>query len=346
MAGSSRFPHLAVPFTLIGAAAGWLSAGLFENPALVRVKVAPQIAVTLLAAAIAGLTGALLTRLCVGGPYRYQLDEPYPVMRQPADRWMNHSFAVLGAGVLTGALASFLFDAYHGWALASLGGLACAAAFLPVCLAVLGAARRAQRARLGLLVEASDRRAVWGILATALSAMTLGALPSWAAAVAGDVPSQLPVVGMLAVSGLGIAGILVADVGSLWRARQGLSPDLVTKEASDICVERHGDSPPRFGARRRSPAARVARPSSAYRGRDKALALIVAILDWPSPRCGGRSGGAPSSGSPSWQARGRSTWRPIRSLRDWSSTRGNVTRLISFKGVRARRGPPPGGKHM
>jgi hypothetical protein len=53
MADATRFPHLAVPFTFVGAAAGWLSAGLFENPALLRVKPAPQLAVTVLAAAMA-----------------------------------------------------------------------------------------------------------------------------------------------------------------------------------------------------------------------------------------------------------------------------------------------------
>lgn len=274
MPGPSRFPHLALPFTLVGAAAGWLSAGLFENPAIVRVKPAPQLAVTVLAAAMAGLTGALLTRLCAGGPESRLRDDASSPARPPSDVWRNHVAAVLVAGTLTGGLASVLFDAYHGPAIAAVGGLACAAAFLPVCLAVLGAARRAQRARLGSLVAASDRRAVWGILATALSVTTLGALPSWAAAAAGDVPSQLPVALMLAASALGIAGILAADLRSARRARQTLSPDVIAKEASEIASS--DTATPRLDLGLGDDlAARVARPSSAYRGRDRAVALIL-----------------------------------------------------------------------
>ncbi len=278
MADATRFPHLAVPFTFVGAAAGWLSAGLFENPALLRVKPAPQLAVTVLAAAIAGLTGALLTRLCITGSYRYKLDEPYPVMRPPTDTWVHHTLAVLTAGMLAGGLASVLFDAYHGPVMAALGGLACAAAFVPVCLAVLGAARRAQRARLGSLVAASDRRAVWGILATTVSVTTLGALPNWVAADAGDVPSQLPVTGMLAASALGIAGILVADLWSLRRAKRTRAPDVVAKSASEVAST--DTATPRLDLGLGDDvAARVARPQSAYRGRERAVALILGSPD-------------------------------------------------------------------
>ncbi len=274
MADAQRFPHLAVPFTLVGAAAGWLSAGLFENPALLRVKPAPQLAVTLLAAAIAGLTGAHLTRVCTGGLLRNPLAEPYPGMRHPTDTWVHHALAVLVAGVLAGGLASVLFDAYHGPGMAALGGLACAAAFVPVCLAVLGAARRAQRARLGSLVAASDRRAVWGILATTVSVTTLGALPNWVAADAGDVASQLPVVGMLAVSAVGIAAILAADLLSLRRAKKTRAPDVVAKSASEVASS--DTATPRLDLGLGDDiAARVARPQSAYRGRERAVALIL-----------------------------------------------------------------------
>ena len=52
------------------------------------------------------------------------------------------------------------------------GGALCAVVFLPVCLVVIGAARRAQRARLGSIVAGSDRRTVWGILAIPFSSVT------------------------------------------------------------------------------------------------------------------------------------------------------------------------------
>jgi hypothetical protein len=41
MADPSRFPQLALPFTLVGAAAGWLSAGLVNNPFLDSTPTSP-----------------------------------------------------------------------------------------------------------------------------------------------------------------------------------------------------------------------------------------------------------------------------------------------------------------
>ena len=158
MNGSARFPHLAVPFTIVGASAGWLAAGLFANPVLLRMRSAPAIGVTLIAAGIAAATGSVITRLCRGDHDRYQIDDGGAAPRASLDRWPNHAGAVLLGGVLAGALSAGVFDAYHGPAMGALGGLACAAAFVPVCLAVVGAARRAQRARMGSLVAGSDRR--------------------------------------------------------------------------------------------------------------------------------------------------------------------------------------------
>ena len=177
MADASRFPHLALPFVLVGAAAGWLCAGLLQNPLIVRVHPAPPWGVALVTAGVAGASGALHTWLCDNQLPRDPQDSSLPA-RSFTDTWLNHGLVVLGAGALAGALSAGVFDAYHGVVVGALGGLGCAIAFLPVCFAVLHMARRAQRARMGSLVAASDRRAVWGILLTALAVTTIGALPN------------------------------------------------------------------------------------------------------------------------------------------------------------------------
>jgi hypothetical protein len=58
------------------------------------------------------------------------------------------------------------------------GGL-CSIAFLPICAAVLAAARRAERARLGSIVAGADLREVWAILAAALAVATPWPSPPW-----------------------------------------------------------------------------------------------------------------------------------------------------------------------
>ena len=60
-----------------------------------------------------------------------------------------------------------------------INGFASAVVFVPVVLAVVRAARASQRARLGTLVAAVDRRAIWSILAAALALTTLEGTLDW-----------------------------------------------------------------------------------------------------------------------------------------------------------------------
>ena len=57
-------PRLAVPFAIVGVAAGWLSAGLLANP-LIGVTIEPnQGLAAVCAGLIAAIVGAILTRRC------------------------------------------------------------------------------------------------------------------------------------------------------------------------------------------------------------------------------------------------------------------------------------------
>ena len=54
MAEASRFPHLALPFAIVGAAGGWLSANLVANPLVQRFRWDVRVHATLVAALLAG----------------------------------------------------------------------------------------------------------------------------------------------------------------------------------------------------------------------------------------------------------------------------------------------------
>jgi hypothetical protein len=217
MADASRFPQLALPFAVVGAAAGWLSAGITDNPLVGYVVSRPVAA--LCATAIAALTGALLKPLCVGKRLWYEMGERDPESRPWTDAWPLQTGIVVAAGALTGALVGVLCHEPSPGQFA-VGGALCAVAFLPVCLAVVAVGRRAQRARLGSVVAGSDRRAVWGILAVLLAVMTLEALPDWPAWRAGEGIPPWVVPAALAAALAVTQGILVADRRALAHAQE------------------------------------------------------------------------------------------------------------------------------
>ncbi|MEZ4306688.1 MAG: hypothetical protein R3F14_01380 [Polyangiaceae bacterium] len=104
---------------------------------------------------------------------------------------------------------------------------------LPVCAAVLAAARRAQRARLGSIVAGSDRRAR-GILATTLVIATLEGLPDWPAPRGAPLFGPAPIVGFLALAGVCLLSILVADALALRAAKKALSTTLEERTDGEI----------------------------------------------------------------------------------------------------------------
>ena len=54
MAHRTRFPHLALPFAIVGAAGGWLSAGLLSNPLMRMTWPGKEWAAGLIAMVLAG----------------------------------------------------------------------------------------------------------------------------------------------------------------------------------------------------------------------------------------------------------------------------------------------------
>src|SRR5262249_4763299 len=61
----SRMPELALPFALVGAAGGWLSAGFLSNPLIHVILTGQQRAAAICSAVVAALVGKALTRWCV-----------------------------------------------------------------------------------------------------------------------------------------------------------------------------------------------------------------------------------------------------------------------------------------
>lgn len=226
MADTSRFPPLVYPFAITGAAAGWLSAGLAGHTV-------SQGLAALCATVITALAGAILKRLCVGKRYTYELEPPDPELRPRTDRWLLHAAIVVAAGAATGGVMGLLNPYCCTRTLCAFEGGGFAVVFVPVCLAVVAAARRAQRARLGSLVAECDRRAVWGILAITLGVTTLEAAPDWPLEMAGYHLMPQVAVTMLALAGALTLAIRVADARALARARGEIEAGLAARGTAD-----------------------------------------------------------------------------------------------------------------
>lgn len=272
MADASRFPRLAPPFAIVGAAAGWLSAGLVQHP----LRYAPngdfRILAALVAMSFGAGTGALLRRFCVGKRYAWEFDPPDPEARAPLDSWHVHVLTILVAAGAAGATVMVLWKEAHRAPVAALFGLLCALPFLPVCAAVLSAARRAQRGRLGSLVAGADHRAVWGILAITLLIASLEGLPDWTAPRSGwSGPEPVAVLWIALV--VCIATVFAADFSAHRRAQQAILRPLVRHEADDGNID--AEAAPRLDLGLGNDLhAHLHRGAAAYRTRDRALALV------------------------------------------------------------------------
>jgi hypothetical protein len=273
MADASRFPHLALPFAIVGATAGWLSAGLVQHPVMASSSAGGRLVTTAVAAVLGAVTGALIRHWCAPKRYHWEVDdEREPDARLPSDSWLRHAPVLLFAGAVTGAVFAFesrLCEVEAGF----LGGYLCTVPFLPVCAAVLAAARRAQRARLGSLVAASDRRAVWGILATALLLATLEALPDWPAPRGKPLIGPAPALALVVAAVACILVVLAADVLAWRRAARVLAQGLTPREAGDLGPD-DGAAPHLDLGLGDDLHARVSRSRAAYRGRDRTLAVV------------------------------------------------------------------------
>jgi hypothetical protein len=203
---------LVLPFAVVGGAAGWLTAGFLRNPFVAIVDHGTEGLSAAIAAAVAAVVGWVLSRLC----------EPPVPWESPRMNWVRLVVAVVVGGGATGVLVGGLESGQGLGALTSgLSGALAGAAFVPVCAFVVAAAKRAQRARLGSLVAGSDRRAVWGILASALGAMTAAAALDWpfVGRPFHDVKPPHAAVAVLALAGVVVAVLFVTDVLALRRMR-------------------------------------------------------------------------------------------------------------------------------
>lgn len=273
MADASRFPNLALPFAITGAAGGWLSAGLVQHP-LFRDMSTPFRAVTAGTAAAFGLlSGMVLRRWCVGRRYAFQLDAPDPGHRPSSDSWARHLPLLTSAGTAAGALSCEWTGMAPAW-LGAVGGLLCTLPFLPICAAVLSTARRAQRARLGSIVAGADRRAVWTILAATLLIATLEALPDWAVPITGPLQGPLSGVALFAAAAVCIAVVLVLDSLALRRAQGLVGTAMAPREADDPGLDRDGAERADLGLGR-DLHARTAPGGTAYRSRERTVALVL-----------------------------------------------------------------------
>ena len=142
-------PSLAKPFAVFGAAAGLfaiLAIGAFREPARSVAPLAPMIAT----AGAAAVAGEVLGRWS-------RLQDP-KLAREALVLWVAIISCI--AGGVSGAVVGFVTWGADGATHFALGGAAVAVAFVPSCLVVFDAARRARRARHGSLVAAPDARTV------------------------------------------------------------------------------------------------------------------------------------------------------------------------------------------
>ena len=263
MADARRFPRLELPFALVGAAAGFLSIELMSTPRIMAVPRDVQPVAVVAGAIVAAIVGLVARKLCVGRSYAYGIDEPEAMSRPTSDRDGIHAIIVLVAGAIVGAIVGFACNCDYGTPAGAVNGLVCSIVFLPVAIVVLRSARSAQRARLGTLVARADYRAVWSVLATALALTTLEAVPDWLARRDGSVA--------LAIA-CACAAVVLGALFSDRRANGTASETLTDLSAPSPFVDEApvaidlglGDGV----------GARIARGQSAYRDRDRTLALV------------------------------------------------------------------------
>jgi hypothetical protein len=268
MSEYARMPEIAYPFAVFGAAAGWLAAGFLSTPIInYTFGHSEQGIAAGCSMVIAAALGRYLTRSVVNGP----------VFADPGATWFRLVAAQMIGGALSGALVGgFTWFTERGMTSGGIAGALAGLAFLPIGALVVGAARRAARARMGSIVAASDRRAMWGILAAALAAATLLALPDWPASMVGPLATPWIALGMTLACGALTVALLVADLEALSRVRR-LDRETTAMEVREPSAEPRDDDPEPevdFGLGT-DVLARVARGAAAYRARDRATALLL-----------------------------------------------------------------------
>lgn len=267
MEPKSRMPQLAYPFAIVGAAAGWLCAGFFSDP-LVGVSIGGNQYVAAACATInAGALGWALSRWC-----RNREKNPF---RGDHGVWFRVAVCDVIAGALAGAFTQILMAREMIW-LAALDGALSGLAFLPLCLAVVAAARRAERARHGSIVAAADRREVWAILAAGVAVATLIAVPAWLASMSGLTAPPYVAAAILFAATAVSAGLFGLDAIAFALVHRTVAGrDLEKRESNDHC-----ETVPHLDLGLGDDLlARVTRRAAAYRSRDRATLTVLGDPD-------------------------------------------------------------------
>lgn len=261
---ASPMPNLALPFAVLGAAAGWLSAGFIANPITLWGYEGLNAPAALCGALVTGIMGRLLTRW--GRPKR--MFDRVDIGR------VRLALLVAAGGTLTGGLTAAILVPYNGSGRdGALLGLLCALPFIPICALVLEAARRAERARMGSIVAAADRREVWSILMSCVPVAALAGVPDWISFARGQTSPPAGAILMILGAAVFTAALLVANkkaVAQVARVMEGMEAP-----GDDAGIEAGASVPKVDLGLGDDLFARLSRQAAAYRSRDRAVALVV-----------------------------------------------------------------------
>ena len=203
----TSMPSLAKPFAAFGAAAGLfaiLALGSFRDAAREVSPLTPMLAT----AAFGAIAGTTLRRW-------KRLHSPI-LAREAVILWVAIITALAGAA--SGGVVGLATWGVDGFARFAGGGAVVGLVFVPSCLVVFDAAKRAGRGRYGSLVAETDRRTV---AATVLAGISFASATQVPAVLSGNVSNDLPPLLQVALSLVVCLGATVGIVALQRRDRAG-----------------------------------------------------------------------------------------------------------------------------
>ena len=222
-------PSLAKPFAAFGAAAGLfaiLALGSFRDAARDVSPLAPM----LVTAGVGALVGVILRS------WR-RLHSPL-LAREAVILWVAIITGLGGA--VSGGVVGLLTWSVDGFARFALGGAVVGLVFVPSCLVVFDAARRAGRGRHGSLVAATDRRTV---LSTVLAGIAFAGATQVPAVLSANVSNDLEPLLQVGLSLVVCLGATVAIVVLQRRDRGArIALEAVAKDAAWLDRAPDGDA--------------------------------------------------------------------------------------------------------
>ncbi len=260
-----RFPSLVLPFAVLGGAVGWAATNLLENPLVsIAMYASPHLA-AFIGASAAGLVGVAVTSWARRQPGR---DDAWI---RPVRLRVRMALGVVLSGVTAGAFVGGITRLHGGlWSGAICGGFTARLCAAARHAAVFAAGVRAQRARLGSIVAAADRRAIWVMCSGALVVPALATALDWPMWAAGRGDAPWPGLWMTGIAAIGLLlAIVVRDRAAL------TSLDLVAKNVREATRDPSIDAPRVDLGLGEGLAARYAATASAYRGGEREEMVLV-----------------------------------------------------------------------